>query len=127
MTPLNYLTNSIEPQGTSSGGRSVAPFVTHWGLNLSGAEATTYVLEDRFTLNITGNGDEPLHLEGYGKGEDAYTRATCMIIVGLMPPQGLGETIDTLKDICQFYADPPARRLPSPKVFETNALITSIE
>ena len=80
---------------------------------------------DGFTFNITTAGDAPLYVEGSGQGEDARTRAACMVILGVMPSEGLEEAVDTLKDMYQFYACPPDRVLPAPIVFEMNAVVTS--
>ncbi len=51
----------------------------------------------------------------------------CMMILGVMPSEGLGEALDTLKDLFEFYATPPERMLPSPQLMEMDALVTSVE
>ena len=66
-------------------------------------------------------------MEGSGQGDDAYSRAACMMILGLMPSEGLDEAIDTLKSMFDFYATPPQNALPSPRVIEMDAVVTSVE
>ena len=50
-----------------------------------------------------------------------------MIILGLMPSEGLDEAIDTLKDMFDFYATPQQSVLPPPRIIEMDALVTSVE
>ena len=52
---------------------------------------------------------------------------TCMVILGLMPSEGLGEAYETLKDLFQFYAVTPEKVLPSPQVMELDATVTAVE
>ena len=51
----------------------------------------------------------------------------CMIILGLMPSEGLGEALDTMKDLFEFYAVVPENVLPTPQVMELDATVTSVE
>lgn len=64
---------------------------------------------------------------GVGQGEESYARAAGMIILGLMPPEGLEEAIDTLKEMYEFYAYPPERVLPVPKIIDVASLVTPTE
>lgn len=50
-----------------------------------------------------------------------------MVILGLIPSEGMDEALDTLKELFQFYAIPPEKMLPSPQVMEIDALVTSVE
>ena len=51
----------------------------------------------------------------------------CMMILGVMPSEGLGDALDALKDLFEFYTVPPERMLPSPQLMEMDALVTSVE
>lgn len=50
-----------------------------------------------------------------------------MMIIGFMPSEGLDEVADTLKEMYEFYAIPPAKSLPSAHSSEMNGLVASIE
>lgn len=80
-----------------------------------------------FAFNITGPSPASFYVEGQGQGEEARVRMACMMILGVMPSEGLEETLDTLKDLFGFYAVPPERALPSPQVMELEAIVTSVE
>jgi hypothetical protein len=86
-----------------------------------------YPVRGGFVFNITGPSHDSFHVEGQGQGEEARARMVCMMILGVMPSEGLGEALDTLKDLFEFYAAPPERMLPSPQLMEMDALVTSVE
>ena len=129
MMHSHYLTNSIEPPATYSVGQSATFYGTHWNLVNSEAGGRAYLSSDLhggFRFDLTGPSGN-LFLEGYGQGEEARLRMACMMILGVMPSEGLDEAIDALKDMFEFYASPPVNALPSPRVIEMDALVTSID
>ena len=80
---------------------------------------------EHFAFNIASEFDLPFYIEGSGQGQDAYAKAVCMALVAFMPPEGLEELVETLKELYQFYSFTPERVLPLPHVVDVAMLPSS--
>ena len=102
MTPLIAWPSSTDSQETSSDGPSpqdskrrsvLVQWDKAWGAGaLSG---------HRFYSTATHTGDT-VSFMAYGDGDESLRRILGCILLGAMPPEGLEEAIDSLKEILEF-------------------------
>ena len=121
-----YLTNFMQQQGTSLGGRFKTNYETlsdpaRWEM-----ENDVWGWRDELSGEfMTQSGMDFFTVSGSGTYPTVVMRAIGMYLVGQMPEDGLIETLSTLQDIFEFHVNIPYQSWPTPQLEKVNARITA--
>jgi len=73
---------------------------------------------------VTQSGTDIFTVSGKGNSPTVLVRAIGMYLVGIMPADGLIETITTLREFTEFYGTESPKYLPPPRLEKVRAIIS---